>query len=85
MSENLKGLSPTEIHNFPDGWDTRQVRTVLDKVDERTEKENARLLSISKYDGVRPRDEASPDREFRAESTEGYKIVQSDDLVVNIM
>jgi len=85
MVELVHGKSPHEFIDFPDEWEVRQVRTILEKIDNRTEKEDARLLSVSKYDGIQPREDIVNNREFRADTTEGYKIVQPGDLVVNIM
>ncbi|PSG97429.1 hypothetical protein BRD56_05785 [Thermoplasmatales archaeon SW_10_69_26] len=81
----ISGQSPTEFLDLPENWKARRVRTFLEKVDDRTEESDAPLLSVSKYTGIRPREEVDRDREFRADSTEGYKIVEPGDLVVNIM
>lgn len=85
MAEFVHGKSPHEFVDYPNEWEVRQVRTILEKIDVRTEKEAARLLSVSKYHGIQPRDDIVNDREFRADTTEGYKTVQPGDLVVNIM
>jgi hypothetical protein len=77
MSEKvIRGQSPPDFIDFPENWPLRQVRTILDKVDDHTDKGDERLLSVSKYYGVSPRNETIRDREFRADSTEGYIMVQ---------
>jgi type I restriction enzyme, S subunit len=45
------------------------------------------LLSVSEYYGVKPRAEASESEEYetRAATLEGYRIVKTDDLVMNYM
>ncbi len=69
------------LGKVPEHWEIRRFKTILRERIELTKTGNEQLLSVSQYTGVNPRYES----ETRADSLEGYKIVYTNDLVVNIM
>ena len=62
------------------GWEVRRSKYIWREVINLSKDGSEQLLSVSQYDGVRPASEAS-----RSESLKGYKIVETGDLVINIM
>ena len=81
---------PTNIQwlgDIPEHWEVRRVKYLLSEMNARSVDGNEPLLSVSQYTGVTERGRSSyedmPDT--RAESLIGYKCVQPEDLVVNIM
>lgn len=81
---NVKGLE-----KIPEDWEIIRNKNLFF---ERTEYSNSgqeRLLSVSKHYGVKPSDELSEGEQYAtikpAEDLTGYKIVKTDDLVMNIM
>ena len=68
------------LGEIPSHWDIRKSKYLWTEIDGRSEFGSEQLLSVSQYDGVREATEAS-----RSESLKGYKIVDKDDLVINIM
>jgi type I restriction enzyme S subunit len=75
------------IGDIPTGWKVLRGKFLFREVSERSECGEETLLSVSEYYGVKPRGEVIEEGEFlsRAESLEGYKKCQVDDLVMNIM
>ncbi len=75
------------IGAIPTSWQVARFKHVLVERDERSANGDELLLSVSAYTGVRPRSEITEADDYltRAESLVGYKIVQPDDLVINIM
>ncbi len=68
------------LGEIPSHWEIRKSKYIWSEIDERSEKGIEQLLSVSQYDGVNP---AKGDS--RSETLEGYKIVNEDNLVINIM
>jgi type I restriction enzyme, S subunit len=72
------------IGRIPAHWDEKRAKYFFREVDERSTTGNEELLSVSHITGVTPRSEKDVTM-FLAESYEGYKTCQPDDLVINIM
>lgn len=68
------------LGEIPSHWGIRKSKYLWTEIDGRSEFGSEQLLSVSQYDGVRESTEAS-----RSESLKGYKIVDKDNLVINIM
>lgn len=76
------------IGEIPSHWSLIKTRFILDEINERSEDGSEELLSVSQYTGIRPKRESvdtDNDNLTNAASLEGYKIVKSNDLVMNIM
>ena len=71
----------------PAHWQLKRFKTVFHERDHRSEDGSEELLSVSAYTGVTPRRELLEQDDFisRAESLEGYKRCEPDDLIMNIM
>lgn len=72
---------------LPTEWRLEPVKYLYKEVNERSQDGSETLLSVSEYYGVKPRKDtlSVDDHISRAESLEGYKKCNSDDLVMNIM
>lgn len=68
------------LGEIPSHWEVRKAKFLWTETESRSENGEETLLSVSQYDGVKPTSDES-----RSESLEGYKIVNQNDLVVNIM
>lgn len=68
----------------PEGWRVERAKVFFCKVDERSEKGEEELLSVSHMTGVTRRSEKNVTM-FQAESYAGFKTCQAGDLVVNSM
>ena len=68
------------LGQIPAHWEIRKSKYVWREKNAVSSTGNEQLLSVSQYEGVRPSNESS-----RSESCKGYKIVEKDDLVINIM
>lgn len=68
------------LGQIPSHWDVRRTKTIWEEHVSLSETGTEQLLSVSQYDGVKPNDEGS-----RSESLVGYKVVDSSNLVINIM
>lgn len=76
------------IGEIPDDWEVKRGKELFHEINERCDNpENYPLLSVSEYYGVAPKSEKIEDGDFitHAETLEGYKICQKDDIVQNIM
>jgi type I restriction enzyme S subunit len=75
------------LGRIPAQWAVRRMKYVLSEVDARSTDGKEQLLRVSQYTGVTQRLGAggSDIPDTRAESLVGYKKVQPDELVVNIM
>ena len=89
-------MTATEVDNkkiawlgeFPSHWQVLRIKNLFQEMDSRSETGSEELLSVSHYTGVTLKREslASEDDQLtNAESLVGYKLVQQDDLVINIM
>lgn len=68
------------LGEIPSHWKVRKAKFLWTEKDNRSDCGNERPLSVSQYDGVKPTTDES-----RSESLEGYKIVEQNELVINIM
>ena len=78
--ENYKDSGVPWLEKIPSHWQLRKSKYLWREVEDRSESGNERLLSVSQYSGITPRDEDS-----RSESLVDYKQCKPDDLIVNIM
>jgi len=72
------------IGEIPEHWEIKRAKYLLDEVDERSEKGDEELLSVSHLTGVTPRSEKNVSM-FMAEDYSGSKLCRDGDLVINIM
>lgn len=72
---------------LPSHWKVRRMKYVLQETDSRSIRGKEQLLRVSQYTGVTQRLRAmgQDEQDTRAESLVGYKRVEPNDLVVNIM
>lgn len=75
------------LGQVPEHWEVRRAKFLLSEIDTRSHFGTEQLLRVSQYTGVTQRksldDSDAPDT--RASSLIGYKLVEPDDLVINIM
>ena len=93
MTSNLKPYphyKPSGVEwlgDVPAHWEVRRLKYLLSECSTRSVDGSEQLLSVSQYTGVteRKRAEGKNEVDTRAESLVGYKCVEANDLVVNIM
>lgn len=75
------------LGKVPTHWTVRRMKYVVREVDRRSSEGREQLLRVSQYTGVTPRLRADglDEADTRADSLIGYKRVEPDDLVINIM
>ncbi len=75
------------LGQVPEHWEVNRFKHIFKEREERSQKGEETLLSVSAYTGVSPRSDVIDAGDYlsRAESLEGYKICRKDDLVMNIM
>ncbi len=75
------------LGDVPAHWDVQRLKYLLQERDIRSADGSEQLLSVSQYTGVtqRKRVDGGDNPDTRAESLIGYKCVEHNDLVVNIM
>lgn len=76
------------LKEMPEGWKSVRYKYLFNEINERSLSGKEDLLSVSQYTGVtRRKDRLSDDRDnlTNASTLEGYKVVQKEDLVTNIM
>jgi type I restriction enzyme S subunit len=75
------------LGKVPEHWDVRRMKYLLRERDVRSAAGTEQLLRVSQFTGVTERKRGDSDKEpdTRAESLAGYKLVEPDNLVVNIM
>lgn len=75
------------IGEIPSHWTVRRMKYVVREVDSRSTTGKEQLLRISQYTGVtqRRRADGLEEPDTRADSLVGYKRVEPNDLVINIM
>jgi type I restriction enzyme, S subunit len=83
-SAKLKPSAIEWLGEIPADWEMKRAKYYFKEIDQRSEKGNEELLSVSHITGVTPRSEKNVTM-FMAESYEGYKTCQPGDLVINIM
>jgi type I restriction enzyme S subunit len=72
------------LGQIPKHWETERARWLFRERDERSQKGDEDLLTVSHLTGVTRRSEKDVNM-FEAESTEGYKICHTGDLVINTL
>lgn len=82
--EEYKSPSEDWMEKVPSGWDVKRARYCFEELNERSETGEEVLLSLSKYQGLVPRQDLT-DEEHRADSLEGYKVCREGDIVMNKM
>ncbi|MDE5803338.1 MAG: restriction endonuclease subunit S [Lachnospiraceae bacterium] len=88
MAREMKVSGVEWIGEIPVDWNIKRNKLLFVEVNNRCENGNEHmLLSVSEYYGVAPKSEKVSDGEFetRAETLDGYKLCQSEDIVMNIM
>ena len=87
--KTYEGMKPSNVlwlGSIPEHWTMRRNITLLTERDERSEKGEEQLLSLSQYTGITIRGKNSTKMGMHeAESLVGYKIVHENDIVMNIM
>jgi type I restriction enzyme S subunit len=76
------------LGSLPDHWDVKRLKYLLRERDLRSGDGREQLLRVSQYTGVTERKSAEATNgstDSRAESLIGYKLVEPNELVVNIM
>ena len=76
------------IGEIPSEWSTIKIKHLFKEINEKSSTGNEELLSVSQYTGVTPKREKIDEEEdnlTNAATLEGYKLVQVNDLVINIM
>lgn len=75
------------LGEVPEHWAVRRFKYLLRERDVRSSSGSEQLLRVSQYTGVteRRRVDGGDEPDTRAESLVGYKLVEPEDLVVNIM
>lgn len=78
--ESYKDSGVKWIGEIPSHWEVRKAKYIWKEKEDVSTNGRETLLSVSQYNGVVPNTEAS-----RSESLIGYKIVENNNLVINIM
>lgn len=75
------------LGEVPSHWKTRRMKYVVKEKDSRSKSGKEQLLRVSQYTGVTQRFQMDgiDDPDTRAKSLVGYKLVEPNDLVINIM
>jgi len=72
------------LGRVPTHWETERAKWLFRERDERSVTGEEEMLTVSHLTGVTPRSEKEVNM-FEAETTEGYKICHSGDLVINTL
>ena len=72
------------LREIPAHWEIERARWLFRERDQRSETGKEELLTVSHLTGVTPRSEKDVNM-FEAETTEGYKICDPGDLVINTL
>lgn len=83
----MKDTGVPWLGHVPEHWEIRRIKYILRERDVRSLDGSEQLLRVSQYTGVteRKRADGGEEPDTRAESLVGYKRVEPNDLVVNIM
>src|SRR5256885_14037768 len=83
----MKNSGGPWLGEIPKHWDVRRLKYVLRERDTRSLDGAEQLLRVSQYTGVteRRREDGGDEPDTRAATLVGYKRVEPNDLVVNIM
>jgi len=90
MIENMvtENTKTTWLGKFPAHWKVLRIKNLFQEIDKRSETGSEELLSVSHYTGITLKRESlenEDDHISNAESLVGYKLVEKNDLVINIM
>ncbi|MEO6233419.1 MAG: restriction endonuclease subunit S [Ferruginibacter sp.] len=88
MIEAIENIKTKWLGAFPEHWQVLRIKNLFQEMDSRSETGSEELLSVSHYTGVTLKRESlenEDDHISNAESLVGYKLVQQQDLVINIM
>ena len=80
----LRDSGITWLGEIPAQWETERTRWLFKERDQRSTTGEEELLTVSHLTGVTPRSEKDVNM-FEAETTEGYKICLTGDLVINTL
>ena len=80
----LRGTGIPWLGEIPAHWETERARWLFGERDQRSDTGEEELLTVSHLTGVTRRSEKDVNM-FEAETTEGYKICLSGDLVINTL
>lgn len=74
------------IGALPKHWQVSRIKVLFQEIDERVSESSAReLLTVSHITGITPRSQKPDVTMFMAETLDGYKRCQKNDLVINTM
>lgn len=82
---SLKPSGVDWLGDIPEHWEVKRAKYILKEVDQRSKDGSEQLLRVSQFTGITPRSSNDMTGMPLAESLEGYKQVDIDDLVINIM
>jgi len=88
MNHTLLYNKTAWLGEFPAHWEVLRIKNLFQEMGSRSETGSEELLSVSHYTGVTLKRESlenEDDHISNAESLVGYKLVEKDDLVINIM
>lgn len=81
----IKDSGVAWLGQIPRHWEVKRNKFIFRETDSRSSDGSEELLTVSHITGVTPRAEKEEVNMFLAESTEGYKRVDIDDLAINTM
>ena len=82
--ERYKDSGVDWLGEIPNDWDVCKLKFLLDEVNVRSKSGNEELLSLSKYQGIIPKNSLD-ERSDGASTLVGYKKVFKETLVINKM
>ena len=88
MVAAIENIKTNWLGAFPEHWHVLRIKNLFQEMDSRSETGSEELLSVSHYTGVTLKRESlenEDDHISNAESLIGYKLVEQQDLVINIM
>jgi len=88
IATELENTKIAWLGNFPSHWKMLRIKILFQEMDSRSETGTEELLSVSHYTGITRKRESldnEDDHISNAASLVGYKLVEKDDLVINIM
>lgn len=88
MVATVENIKIKWLGAFPEHWQVLRIKNLFLEMENRSETGSEELLSVSHYTGVRLKRESlenEDDHISNAESLIGYKLVEQQDLVINIM
>lgn len=88
MVATIENIKTKWLGAFPEHWQVLRIKNLFQEMENRSETGSEELLSVSHYTGVTLKKESlenEDDHISNAESLIGYKLVEQQDLVINIM